>query len=61
MGRPTSVSNWTPKTPTKRNESLLSDNAKDNKDSLTPTNELKQAVGRSGKPKGPFGKQGREF
>lgn len=59
--KPQSVSDWTPKTPSKRNESLMQPNAKDNKDSLTPESPHKQAVGRSGKPKGPFGKAGREF
>lgn len=61
MARQTSVSNWEPKTPTATNMSLMSPNAKDNKDSLTPESPLIQAVGKSGKPKGPFGKQGREY
>lgn len=59
--RPKSASNWEPKTPTKTNQSLMGPNAKDNKDTLTPENPLKQAVGKSGKPPGPFGKAGREF
>lgn len=59
--RPSSVADWQPKTPSKSNQSLMTPNAKDNKDSLTPDSPIKQAVGKSGKPKGPFGKAGREF
>jgi hypothetical protein len=58
--RPDSVSNWMPKKPTKTNASLMEPNAKDNPDSLTPESPYKQALGGSGKPKGPFGKKGRE-
>lgn len=57
----TSVSDWMPKKPTKTNSSLMEPNAKDNPDSLTPESQYKQALGGTGKPKGPFGKQGREF
>lgn len=55
------VSNWMPAKPTKTNQSLMEPNAKDNPDSLTPASPYKQALGGNGKPKGPFGKQGREF
>lgn len=57
------VSNWLPKQPTKTLEdhAMLQANAKDNPDSLTPESPFKQALGGSGKPAGPFGKQGREF
>lgn len=61
MNKPKSVSNWQPSMPTKTNQSLMAPNAHDNKDSLTPDNALKQAVGGSGKPQGPLGKMGREF
>lgn len=37
---------------------VLQPNAQDNKDSLTPENPFKQALGGSGKPQAPFGKQG---
>ena len=48
--------------PTKTNQSLMADNAKDNPDCIPgPSNPYKQALGGSGKPKGPFGKSGREF
>lgn len=50
-----------PVKPTKTNQSLMEPNAKDNPDSLTPESPFKQALGGSGKPKGPFGKKGREF
>ena len=59
--RPKSVANWDPKKPTKSNQSLMEPNAKDNPDTLTPSNMHKQAVGKSGKPGGPFGKAAREF
>lgn len=60
-GIPNSVSNWQPGMPTKTNQSLMQPNAKDNPDSLTPTNKLVQAEGKSSKPSGPFGKRGKGF
>lgn len=59
-GIPDSVSNWQPSTPTKSNASLMMPNAKDNPDSLTPTNKLVQAEGKKGTPSGPFGRKGKE-
>lgn len=59
-GIPKSVSNWQPGQPTKSNISLMQPNAKDNPDSLTPTNKLVQAEGRKGTPSGPFGRKGKE-
>lgn len=50
-----------PSKPIKTNQSLMEPDAKDNLDTLTPASPLKQAVGSSGKPKGPLGKAGREF
>ena len=46
--------------PTRRNESLMNPNARDMKDALQPESPFVQAVGKSGKPSGPFGKRGRE-
>lgn len=40
---------------------VLQPNAKDNPDSLAPQSPYKQALGGAGKPKGPFGRKGREF
>lgn len=57
---PRSVSNWQPAMPTKTNQSLMQPNAKDNPDSLTPTNKLVQAEGKSSKPSGMFGKRGKQ-
>jgi hypothetical protein len=60
----TSVSNWTPSTPKKgseRAEQLMDTEAKDAKDTMTGTNELKQWVGGSGKPPEPYGVRGRKF
>lgn len=42
-------------------EALFSTQAKDQPDNITGTNEQKAFIGKSGKPKGPFGVQGREF
>lgn len=59
-----SVSNWDPgqgATTRSNNDPAMSTEAKDHKDTCNATNELKQFVGKSGKPKGPFGVQGREF
>lgn len=58
---PMSVSDWQPKTPSGSRPELLMPDAKDNPDSLTPTNELKRAPFAKGTPAGPFGKKGREF
>lgn len=59
-----SVANWNPgagsTTPTK-NSALMNTEAKDNKDSINATNELKEFVGGKGKPSGPYGLQGKEF
>lgn len=46
--------------PTGKQKNLFEPNAKDNPDSLTPENPFKQAIGKSGTPKAPFGKKGRE-
>jgi len=61
MDKKSGVSNATFKKPTKTNASLMEPNAKDNPDSLTPNNPYIQALGGSGKPKGPFGKAGHQF
>jgi hypothetical protein len=61
MAMPKSVSNWEPKKPSGKRPELLEPNARDNPDTLAPESPLKQAVGKSGKPSGPFGKAGREF
>ena len=45
----------------KSNQSLMEPNAKDNPDTLTPNSPHTQAIGKSGKPPGPFGKAAREF
>ncbi len=42
-------------------EALFSTEAKDQPDNMSATNEQKAFLGKSGKPKGPFGVQGREF
>jgi hypothetical protein len=58
------VANWTPSTPkssTEKAEKLMSTEASDGKDTMTGTNELKNFVGGSGKPEGPYGVQGRKF
>ena len=63
-GYGTSVSNWTPSTPKSSSdaaEKLMSTEASDAKDTMTGTNELKNFVGGSGKPDGPYGVQGRKF
>lgn len=61
--RPDSVADWMPATPTQElcDSKILMPNAHDNKDSLTPDNPLKQALGGSGKPSGPLGPRGRGF
>ena len=59
-----SVANWNPgagSTTPDRNAKLFSTEASDNKDAINGTNELKEFVKPGGKPKGPFGLQGREF
>lgn len=56
-----SIANAQPSKPTKKMSSLLEPNAKDGPESVSAENPLKQAIGGSGKPKAPFGKQGREF
>ena len=58
------VANWAPSTPKKSGEKadqLMSTEASDAKDTMTGTNELKNWVGGSGKPEGPYGVQGRKF
>lgn len=58
------VANWSPSVPKKSSEkaeSLMSTDAKDASDTMTGTNELKNFVGGSGKPEGPYGVQGRKF
>jgi len=42
-------------------EKKLSPNAKDHADCVSPSNELKQYVGKNGKPSEPFGKKGKNF
>lgn len=62
-----SVRNWSPGSAggaSKRDsveDKLNNPNAKDAKDTMTGTNELKEFVGKSGTPKGPFGQRGKEF
>lgn len=62
-----SVRNWDPGSPggsAKRDsveDKLNRPNAHDAKDTMTGTNELKEFMGKSGTPKGPFGQRGREF
>jgi hypothetical protein len=59
-----SVGDWSPTIPKKSSEKaeeLMSTTAQDAKDTMTGTNELKQWVGGSGKPPGPYGVQGRKF
>jgi hypothetical protein len=63
-GYKSGVASWSPSTPKKgadRAEQLMSTEASDAKDTMTGTNELKQWVGGSGKPEGPYGVQGRKF
>ena len=58
------LDNWTPSsgsTSTSQNRALLGTDAKDNPDSLSPTNDLKRFQGKAKKPSGPFGTQGQEF
>jgi hypothetical protein len=59
------VSNWNPgpgggADPSKMAK-LMSTEASDAKDTMTGTNELKPFTGSGGKPKGPFGKKGKNF
>jgi hypothetical protein len=61
ISKSTGVSDRSFPMPTKKNMDLMAPNAKDNPDTITPSNPYKQALGGSGKPKGPFGKSGREF
>lgn len=42
-------------------EELFSTTAKDQPENISATNEQKAFLGKSGKPKGPFGVSGREF
>lgn len=42
-------------------EELFSTVAKDQAENISATNEQKAFIGKSGKPKGPFGVSGREF
>jgi hypothetical protein len=59
-----SKGDWAPDVPKKsqeKAEQLMSTEASDNKDSFNATNVLKQWIGKSGKPSGPYGVQGREF
>ena len=60
-----SVADWNPGPGKKRSEGkadeLMSTEASDAKDTMSGTNELKQWVGGSGKPPGPYGVQGRKF
>lgn len=64
MNIPKNAADWQPKMPTKENKDLMSPNAKDNPDCIPGPADgggYKQTLGGSGKPSGPFGKQGREF
>jgi hypothetical protein len=57
-----SVSNMSVGTPKGRSrEQLFATDAKDQADNISATNEQKAFVGKGGKPKGPFGLQGKEF
>ena len=59
-----SKGDWAPEVPKRsqeKAEQLMSTEASDAKDTLTATNVLKQWIGKSGKPPGPYGVQGREF
>jgi len=59
---PMSVSNWKPSTPSSDSvKKMLSPNAHDAKDTVDATNTLDQYEGKSGAPKGPFGKKGKLF
>ena len=58
-----SMGNWSPG-PGKgksSNDKLMSTEAKDAKDTMNGTNELKPWRGKSGKPSGPFGVKGGDF
>lgn len=59
------VDNWDPGAGGNDNEAkkskLFSTEASDAKDTMTGDNPLKRFVGKSGKPKGPFGANGRDF
>jgi hypothetical protein len=60
-----SVGDWNPgpgkgRDQGKANE-LMSTEARDAKDTMTGTNELKQWTGGSGKPPAPYGVQGKKF
>lgn len=66
MKNPTGkLANWNPgpgsTKPMDGVSKLMSTDARDNPDAHNGTNELKEFVGKSGRPKGPFGLQGKEF
>lgn len=61
MSIPKSVSNWKPSTPKNKRTELLEPNAKDHPETFNATNSLEQWNGKGGKPKGPFGQQGKNF
>jgi hypothetical protein len=44
-----------------KNKKLMSPNAKEDPETVTGDNPQKEWVGGSGKPKGPFGQQGKNF
>lgn len=60
-----SVSNWNPGAggahDAGKAAKLMGTEASDAKDTMTGTNELKAHTGSGGKPKGPFGKRGKNF
>lgn len=59
-----SVRNWTPAGGSKESKGttkLMGTEARDAKDTMNGSNELKEFVGKSGKPSGPFGTRGRGF
>jgi hypothetical protein len=59
-----SVSDWTPNVPKKSSEKaedLMSTEARDAKDTMTGTNELREWRAGSGKPPGPYGSTGHKF
>lgn len=60
-----SMAGWNPGSGKGKNQGsidkLMSTEAKDNPSSISATNELKPFVGKSKKPSGPFGVQGKEF
>ena len=59
------MKNWDPgqggMDPDSKRSKFFSTEAHDGPDVMNTTNEQKEFVGKNGTPKGPFGKQGKEF